>query len=138
LPGGVAATTTPVVLPSSPGALTATPATGASPAPPPASSAAPGSGTLSSSTGRLVLASVKGTAVGKFTLTAKGGPVSAYSIAVGSSLVGHVSVSPARGSLAAGASVTITVTSTSLVALNGQLTVNPGGHPITVVLSISL
>jgi len=28
--------------------------------------------------------------------------------------------------------------STSLVALNGQLTVNPGGHAITVVLSISL
>jgi hypothetical protein len=138
LPGGVTATTTPVVLPSSPGALTSTPATGASPAPPPASSAAPGSGTLSSSTGRLVLASVKGTAVGKFTLTAKGGPVSAYSITAGSALAGRISVSPASGSLAAGASVTITVTSTSLVALDGKLTVNPGGLTITVVLTISL
>ncbi len=34
--------------------------------------------------------------------------------------------------------MTITVTSTSLVALNGQLTVNPGGRAITVVLSIGL
>jgi RNA polymerase sigma factor (sigma-70 family) len=138
-PGGVTATTTPVVLPSSPGALTSTPATGASPAPPPASSAAPPrSGTLSSSTGRLVLASVKGTASGKFTLTAKGGPVSAYSITAGPALAGRISVSPASGSLAAGASVTITVTSTSLIALDGKLTVNPGGLTITVVLTISL
>ena len=38
----------------------------------------------------------------------------------------------------AGASVTVTVTSTSLVALNGQLTVNPGGQTITVILSVSL
>ena len=30
------------------------------------------------------------------------------------------------------------MTSTSLVALDGQLTVNPGGQTITVVLSISL
>jgi hypothetical protein len=139
LPGGVTATTTPVGLPPSPGALTSTPATGASPAPPPASSAAPPrSGTLSSSAGRLVLASVKGTAIGKFTLTAKGGPVSAYSITAGSALAGRISISPASGSLAAGASVTITVTSKSLVALDGKLTVNPGGLTITVVVSISL
>jgi len=139
LPGGVTATTTPLALPSSPGALTSTSAAGTSPASPPASSAAPpGSGTLSSSTGRLDLASVKGTAIGKFTLTARGGPVSAYSITAGSALAGRISVSPASGSLAAGASVTITVTSTSLVALDGKLTVNPGGLTITVVLSISL
>jgi len=98
----------------------------------------PRAGTLSASTGRLDLVSVTGTAIGTFTLTATGGAVSAYSITVGSSLAGHISVSPSSGSLAAGASVTITVTSTSLVALNGQLTVNPGGRAITVVLSISL
>jgi hypothetical protein len=51
---------------------------------------------------------------------------------------GRLAVSPASGSLAAGAGVTITVTSTSLVALDGQLTVNPGGHTITVVLSVGL
>jgi len=139
LPGGVTATATPVGLPSSPGALTLPSAGGAGPVPPPASSAPPpGSGTLSSSTGRLVLASVNGTAIGRFTLTARGGPVSAYSITAGSALAGRISVSPASGSLAAGASVTITVTSKSLVALDGKLTVNPGGLTITVVLSISL
>ena len=133
-PGGV--TTTPVAL-RSPG--TSTPASPATPAGNSSSaSSSPGAGTLSVSTGRLDLVSVKGTAIGKFTLTARGGPVSAYSITVGSSLVGHISVSPSSGSLPAGASVTITVTSTSLVALNGQLTVNPGGQAITVVLSISL
>ena len=134
-PGGI--TTTPVAL-RSPG--TSNPASPTTPAGNSSSGApsAPGAGTLSVSTGRLDLVSVKGTAIGKFTLTAKGGPVSAYSITAGSSLVGHITVSPSKGSLAAGASVTITVTSTSLVALNGQLTVNPGGHAITVVLSISL
>jgi RNA polymerase sigma factor (sigma-70 family) len=135
LPGGV--TTTPVAL-RSPGTSTSTspttPAGNSSSAAP----SSPGAGTLSVSTGRLDLVSVKGTAIGKFMLTARGGPVSSYSITAGSSLVGHISVSPSKGSLAAGASVTITVTSTSLVALNGQLTVNPGGRAITVVLSISL
>jgi hypothetical protein len=135
-PGGV--TTTPIALlsPGTPNPASANPATsaGSSASVPPS----PRAGTLSASTGRLDLVSVKGTAIGKFTLTATGGPVSAYSITVGSSLAGHISVSPSSGSLAAGASVTVTVTSTSLVALNGQLTVNPGGQAITVVLSISL
>ena len=138
LPGGVTATTTPVALPSSPGALTLAARHRREPGAAGEFRGAPASGTLSSSTGRLVLASVKGTAVGRFTLTAKGGPVSAYSITAGSALAGRISVSPASGSLAAGASVTITVTSKSLVALDGKLTVNPGGLTITVVLSISL
>ena len=101
-------------------------------------SASAGAGTLSVSTGRLGLVSVNGTATGTFTLTAHGGPVSGYAVTVGSTLAGHLSVSPSSGSLAAGASVTITVTSTSLVALGGQLTVNPGGHTITVLLSVGL
>jgi hypothetical protein len=81
---------------------------------------------------------VKGTATGTFTLTARGGPVSNYSITVAPALAGHLTVSPSAGSLAAGASVTITVTSTSPVTLDGTLTVNPGGHTITVVLSLGL
>jgi RNA polymerase sigma factor (sigma-70 family) len=112
-----------------------------SPTPSPASSsssAPPLAGTLSVSTGRLDLVSVSGTATGSFTLTARGGPVGAYSITAGSTLVGSISVSPSAGSLASGASVTITVTSASLVALDGQLTVNPGGQAITVVLSVRL
>jgi hypothetical protein len=101
------------------------------PAPPPAP------GTLALSTGKLRLVSVKGVATAKFSLTARGGPVS-YSITPGASLAGRMTVTPSSGSLASGASVTITVTSTSLIALDGQLTVNPGGQTITVVLSVSL
>jgi hypothetical protein len=93
---------------------------------------------LSVSTGRLVLVAVNGTATGTFTLTAKGGPVSNYSITVGSTLAGSLTVSPASGSLVSGASVTITVASGSLVALDGQLMVNPGGQTITVVFTIGL
>ena len=87
---------------------------------------------------RAHLVSVNGTATARFTLTAHGGPVSGYSVTVGSTLAGHITVSPSSGSLASGASVTITVTSTSLVALDGQLTVNPGGQTITVLLSVGL
>jgi len=139
-------TPTPVSQPSS---GPSTPAAASSPVPsatrttpapatsPPASTPAPAAGTLSLSTGTLRLVSVKGVATAKFTLTARGGPVS-YSITPGSSLAGSLSVSPSAGSLASGASVTVTVTSGSLVALNGQLTVNPGGQTITVILSVSL
>jgi RNA polymerase sigma factor (sigma-70 family) len=95
-------------------------------------------GTLTISTGTLDLATVNGTTSGTFTITAKGGPVSDYSITVGSALAGKLTVSPSSGSLAAGASATVTVTSTSLIALDGQLTVNPGGHTVTVVLSVGL
>jgi hypothetical protein len=128
--------TTPVAARSPGASSSGAPTT--NPTPPTSSSAPPSAGTLSVSTGQLDLVSVSGTATGRFTLTATGGPVSAYSITVGSTLAGSISVSPSSGSLASGGSVTITVTSTSLVALDGQLTVNPGGHTITVVLSLSL
>jgi hypothetical protein len=127
---------TPVAASSSP-VPSATHTTPASATSPPASTPAPAAGTLSLSTGTLRLVSVKGVATAKFTLTARGGPVS-YAITPGSSLAGSLSVTPSSGSLASGASVTVTVTSTSLVALNGQLTVNPGGQTITVILSVSL
>jgi RNA polymerase sigma factor (sigma-70 family) len=99
-------------------------ATGSAPAAP---------GTLTVSLSRLVLVAVNGHGIGTFTLTAKGGPVS-YSI----SAAANLSISPASGTLAAGASVTINVTSSSLISLDEQLTVNPGGYTVTVVLSISL
>ncbi len=92
--------------------------------------------TVSPST--LDLVTVNGTATGKLTLTAQGGPVSGYSITVGSALAGSFAVSPSSGSLASGASVTVTVTSTSPIALKGQITVNPGGHTVTVVLSVGV
>ena len=142
-PGG---TTSPVAFrsPGAPGSASATtnssPAAGSSSTPSSStpSSASAGAGTLSVSTGQVDLVSVNGTATGKFTLTAHGGPVSSYAVTVGSTLVGRISVVPSSGSLAAGASVTITVTSTSLVALGGQLTLNPGGQTITVLLSVGL
>jgi RNA polymerase sigma factor (sigma-70 family) len=140
-------TTTPDAFrsPGAPGSASAatnpTPAAGSSSSSTPSSSntsESASAGTLSVSTGQLDLVSVNGTATGRFTLTAQGGPVSGYSVTVGSALAGHLAVSPSSGSLASGASMTITVTSTSLVAVNGQLTVNPGGQTITVLLSIGL
>jgi RNA polymerase sigma factor (sigma-70 family) len=116
---------------TSPSVLTSTPA-GSSGTP------AVSQGTLTISTGTLDLATVNGTTSGTFTITAKGGPVSDYSITVGSALAGKLTVSPSSGSLAAGASATVTVTSTSLIALDGKLTVNPGGQTVTVVLSVGL
>jgi RNA polymerase sigma factor (sigma-70 family) len=94
-------------------------------------------GTVTVSPGSLDLAAVNGTATGNLTITAHGGPVS-YSIATGSGLAGKLAVSPSSGSLAAGQSVTITVTSTSLLGLDGQLTVSPGGEGVTVLLSVGL
>ena len=76
---------------------------------------------------------VNGHGVGTFTLTAQGGPVELLHLGRG-----RATVSPASGSLSSGASATITVTSSSLIALNEQLTVNPGGYTVTVVLNISL
>jgi hypothetical protein len=101
----------------------------------PAASSAPPAvqGTLTVSLSRLVLVAVNGHGVGTFTLTARGGPVS-YTISAAADLT----ISPGSGSLAAGASTTITVTSSSLISLDEQLTVSPGGNTVTVVLNISL
>jgi hypothetical protein len=90
------------------------------------------------STGTVHLVAVSGTKSGTFTITASGGPVSDYSITVGSALAGKITVSPATGSLASGASATITVTSASLVALDGSLTIDPGGQTVAVVLAVGL
>jgi RNA polymerase sigma factor (sigma-70 family) len=115
-----------------------TPSAASSPSASSSATPAVSQGIVTASPGTLDLVTVDGKASGKLTLTADGGPVSAYSITVGPALVGKLSVSPSAGTLAAGKSVTVTVTSTSLVALDGQLTVNPGGQTITVVLSIGL
>jgi RNA polymerase sigma factor (sigma-70 family) len=120
--------------PSSPGAVGPAAPGGSSTSP---GSSSPAAGTLAVSTDQIRLVSVNGTATSTFTITAQGGPVS-YSISVGSALLGSIGVSPASGTLAADASATITVTAKSLVAVAGQLTVNPGGHAITVVVSVKL
>jgi RNA polymerase sigma factor (sigma-70 family) len=117
--------------PSAPASSASSSSSSAAPAP--ASSAPVVQGTLTLSLSRLVLVVVNGRAVGTFSLTAKGGPVS-YSISGAAGL----SVSPASGSLSSGASATITVTSSNLITLNEQLTVDPGGYTVTVVLNISV
>ena len=92
-------------------------------------------GNLIVSLTQLKLVAITGLPTGTFTLTAQGGPVSSYSIVGGA---GQVTVSPSSGSIAAGASVTITVTATKLIALDTQLTINPGGQTVTVLVTLSL
>jgi len=45
-------------------------------------------------------------------------------------------VAPAKGSLAAGGWVTVTVTVTSKVALSTHLTIDPGNLSVTIVLKV--
>ena len=69
------------------------------------------------------------------TLTANGGPVS-WSIDESDSLLGSVTVSPSSGELAAGQSTTVTLSVTSLISLSSQLTVEPGGQVVSVVVGL--
>ena len=69
-----------------------------------------------------------------FTITAHGGPVS-WSIAEPASLIGKVSVSQSAGTLRAGQSATVTIT-TSLASLDSRITVSPGGLQVAVVVGL--
>jgi len=72
-------------------------------------------------------------AAGTFTLTAVGGPVASYQVAVPPRLAfDGLSVSPASGSLASGQQAVITVTWSSGEPVSGVLTVSPGGAQVTV------
>jgi RNA polymerase sigma factor (sigma-70 family) len=92
-------------------------------------------GSLAVSLSQLKLVAVTGLPTGTFTLSAQGGPVSSYSISGGG---GQVTVTPSSGTIAAGGSVTITVTATSLIAIDTTLTINPGGQTVTVLVTLSL
>jgi len=98
----------------------------------PLGTASTGAGTLSVSPSALVLSPLLGASL---TLTASGGPVS-WSISGPSSLLGSVTVSPASGTLAAGSSVTVTITSAALASVDSQLTVEPGDHVVTVLIGV--
>ena len=87
-------------------------------------------GTLSLSATTVVLSPLLG---GTLELTAGGSPVS-WSISVPAGLAGKLTATPASGTLSAGASVTVAVTVTGLVSLNAQLTVQPAGQAVTVLL----
>jgi len=65
------------------------------------------------------------------TLTAAGGPVN-WSIAVSGGRSQHVHVNPSSGTLAGGASVSVTVTVDHTVT-GASLTVSPGGTVFTIV-----
>ncbi len=71
------------------------------------------------------------------TLTASNGPVS-WSVTESQGLIGGLTVSPSSGTLASGSSTTVTVTASDLLTVGGQLTVQPGGITVTVVLSLNL
>ena len=114
------ATTSPASAPASTPA-SSTPA----PTPPPA----PGRLVVTPSGGPLVL-SQDGASI---TLTAIGGPVN-WSVAVSGNRSQHVHVSPSSGTLAAGASVPVTIT-VDHTATGGSLTVSPGGTVFTIVIS---
>jgi RNA polymerase sigma factor (sigma-70 family) len=94
----------------------------------------PKPGVLKVSAQRILLTTGKG---GTITLTASGGPVP-WSIATPSSLIGTLTVSPSSGTLAAGQSVTVTVSVTSLIAVDSRLIVNPGGISVTIVVGLGV
>ena len=89
-------------------------------------------GTLSVSPTTVVLSALGSTEV---SLTAVGGPVS-WSIGEQSSLIGSLNVAPSAGTLQAGQTATISISVNGLASIDTVLTVNPGGHAITVVLGL--
>jgi RNA polymerase sigma factor (sigma-70 family) len=153
-----ARSTTPSMAPSTAPATASAPPTSTSPtAPAPSSSGAtrgpaspapstssttpsapttppPAQGTLSVSSTTILL-SVGSSAT--ITLTASGGPVT-WSITPSQALIGGLTVAPSSGTLADGASTTVTVSASDLLTVGGQLTVEPGGLTVTVVLSVNL
>jgi RNA polymerase sigma factor (sigma-70 family) len=97
-----------------------------------ASGSSPSAGTLAVSATTVLLSPLLG---GSLTLTASGGPVS-WSVSEPASLLGKLAVSPASGSLSAGRDTTVTITTSGLVSLDTQVTVEPGGQLVTVVLGL--
>ena len=103
------------------------------PSPSPSQSPPPSPGTLAVSPSSVTLSGSPATA--SFTITASGGTVS-YSID-NPAPAGDLAVSPSAGSLAAGQSVTVSVTVISSTGLASEtdLTVNPGGLTVAVLFS---
>jgi RNA polymerase sigma factor (sigma-70 family) len=122
-----ATASTPTVTPTTVTPATVTPATGA-----PTSGPSPSTGTLAVSPTTVLLSPLLG---GSLTLTASGGPVS-WSVTAPASLLGELTVSPASGTLSAGGTATVTITVAGLLSLDSQLTVEPGGQAVTVVLGL--
>jgi RNA polymerase sigma factor (sigma-70 family) len=91
---------------------------------------APATGTLSVSPATI---DVVPPAVGSITLTASGGPVD-WTIREPPGLTSKVIVSPMSGTLAAGATTTVSVTVSGPGKMHVHLVINPGGATVTVVV----
>ena len=111
----------------------------------PATSVAPSPGISAVVTGTLTVSpaslglrlSLSGLWTGTLTLTAHGGPVSDYHLAVPVPLVQELTVSQASGSLAAGQSVQIRVTAAGAALFStALLTVSPGGLSVPVTYQL--
>jgi RNA polymerase sigma factor (sigma-70 family) len=102
------------------------------PAPSSSSATAVAPGTVSVSPTTIVLSLLGPTTL---SITASGGPVS-WSISEPSSLIGKVNFSPASGTLQAGQTAKVAVTVSGLASVDSTLTVNPGGHAVTIVLGV--
>jgi RNA polymerase sigma factor (sigma-70 family) len=89
-------------------------------------------GTVSVSPATVVLSALSPTTL---TITASGGPVS-WSISEPSSLIGAVNYSPAAGTLKAGQSAQVSITVSGIASVDSTLTINPGGHAVTIVLGL--
>ncbi|HTX29067.1 MAG TPA: hypothetical protein VME19_18845 [Streptosporangiaceae bacterium] len=92
----------------------------------------PVQGTLSVASTTITLSPLPGSSA-SFTLTALNGPVN-WSVSLSAGLLGTLSVSPSSGTLAEGASTTVTATVGTLLTAGGQLTAEPGGIAVTVAL----
>ena len=89
-------------------------------------------GTLTVAPASVVLSTLGGTAI---TITAVGGPVT-WSISEPVSLVGELNFSAISGTLQAGAQTEVTATVDGLLSLDSVITINPGGHTVSVVLGL--
>jgi RNA polymerase sigma factor (sigma-70 family) len=114
----------------SPTAVHARPSASASPSASAVTTSAPAAGNLIVSPTTI---DVVPPAAGTFTLTASGGPV-AWTISEPPGLTKKVVVSPMSGTLAAGASTTVSVTVNGPGKPHVHLVVNPGGTRVTVVV----
>jgi RNA polymerase sigma factor (sigma-70 family) len=121
------------------------PASPAPSSPAPATSAAPSPGISAVVAGTLTVSpasvglklSLGGLWTGTLTLTAHGGPVSAYHLTVPGPLLQDLSLSQASGSLAAGQSAQIRVTAAGGALFStALLTVNPGGLSVPVTYQL--
>jgi RNA polymerase sigma factor (sigma-70 family) len=102
-----------------------------SPSPSP-TTAVPGKLTVSAGTVQLSQGAAGGPPTGSLVLTAVGGPVMGWTVSIPGSANGLLSASPASGVLGSGQSVTVTFTLARPVSFHQQVTINPGGLPVTV------